>query len=144
MNEQDIKDFKEAHKRAYYECGFTWKSDIERLGVIEKWESLYSDMLEGNRLVGDCEDVALAIVDFCIHRGISPDHVGIARIKTKNSDAKYFDHAVAVMLNNKMQVELVSDCNYPDRVLRKLKGTPYDYISAKALAFGHRPSLFDT
>lgn len=142
MNEQDIKDFKNAHRRAYFECGFTWKSDQARLGVVESWNSLYPVMLSGGKLVGDCEDVALAIVDFCIAAGVPADIVGIARIKTRGSDAHFFDHAVAVLLNSKGEVELVSDCNTPDRVLRKIQGEPYDFLSAKDLVEGNRPRIF--
>lgn len=142
MNEQDIKDFKNAHRRAYFECGFTWKSDMERMGKIESWNSLYPQMLAGGKLVGDCEDVALGIVDFCIAAGVTPELVGIARIKTQNSEARFFDHAVAVLLNTKGEVELVSDCNTPERVLRKIKGKPYDFISAKDLAEGNRAKIF--
>lgn len=142
MSEQDIKDFKEAHKTAYYVCGFQWKSDKERLGVLESWNSLYPDMVRGNKLVGDCEDVALAIVDSCVYKGVDPTKVGIARIKVVRSEAKYFDHAVAVLLSNSGEVQMVSDCNYPERPLREIKGTPYDFISAETLAMGGYPVLF--
>lgn len=142
MNEQDIKDFKAAHKRVYYECGFKWVSDQERLGKLEAWQSLWDYQKAGKKLEGDCEDAALTVVDICVDRGVDPEAVGVARIKTRNSDAKYFDHAVAVLLNSKLEVELVSDCNYPDSVLRKIRGTPYDFISAKALASGDMPRRF--
>ena len=142
MNGQDIKDFKAAHKRVYYECGFKWVSDQERLNKAESWNSLWEDQEKGLKLEGDCEDAALTIVDICVSKGVDPERVGVARIKTRNSEAKYFDHAVAVLLNNKHEVELVSDCNYPDSVLRKIRGQPYDFISAQALAMGDMPSRF--
>lgn len=142
MTDLDIFAFKEGHKKAYYECGFTWKSDSARMGVPESWNSLYPDMTRGKRLIGDCEDVALAVVDHCVYMGVDPEIVGIARIKTKNSDAKFFDHAVAVLLTSKGAVELVSDCNTPERVLRKISGKPYDFISAEALAKGDKPKVF--
>tara|TARA_Y100001938_G_scaffold148835_1_gene233696 strand:+ start:961 stop:1395 length:435 start_codon:yes stop_codon:yes gene_type:complete len=142
MDAQDIKDFKAAHKRVYYECGFKWVSDQERLGKIESWNSLWDDQEKGIKLEGDCEDAALTVMDICVDKGIDPDRIGIARIKTKNSQAKYFDHAVAVLLNSKDEVELVSDCNYPDSVLRSIKGKPYDFISANDLAMGNQPRMF--
>jgi hypothetical protein len=100
-------------------------------------------MVAETHITGDCEDVALGIVDWCVIAEIDPNRVGVARVKTRNSQSEIFDHAVAVLLSESGEVLLSSDCNHPSSVLRKIKGKPYDYISAEALAEGHTPRLFD-
>lgn len=146
MEKRTIDLFKQAHKLAYEGDRFKWSPDLKRTGKPEDWKSLWKDLISNDKpdLEGDCEDVALAIVDFCVMHGVDTSYVGVARIKTRGSSAEFFDHAVAVLLDGAGNVAWVSDCNWPAKASRKIKGTPYDYISAKALATGDRPKLFAT
>jgi predicted transglutaminase-like cysteine proteinase len=126
---------KKAHEWLYKEMGFTWKSDISRLGKIESWEVLDPPY------VGDCEDAALTIMNRLLEQDVNSDTLSIVRCATKIR-TKYFDHAILLFIDDDGNWYF-SDClhKYIMRPSDLGKYLMYDAVSLDNLRGVGKPKL---
>lgn len=132
----------DAHNWFYRERGFAWKSDLERLGSIERWQILTND--EGP-FVGDCEDAALTIMNRLVSQGVDPDTLFIVRCATEVCPKEHvFDHAILALKEG--DEWFFSDNRfeaYPACTMRDLMGYKlYDCVSLDNLRGAGSPVLF--
>lgn len=146
MHKKDIEDFKQAHKQVYFCNNAVWVGAVAKIKDNAKWQVLELprnlDKYSKDSVIGCSSDLAMTVVNEAINNGIDMRRVGVVRVSRSGEDTP--DLAVAVLLNTKGEVELVSSPLHRQSVLRAIKGKPLDYISAKDLAEGNMPRLFDT